>query len=85
MLLPQFLLTFLHTHTPPPLPKKKKGGGGGVLLLMAKSFYFFPVDWEGLYDDLRYVSWEDIFELVAFTVASEIYFLIFRQTEYCWS
>ena len=52
---------------------------------MAKSFYFFPVDWEGLYDDLRYVSWEDIFELVAFTVASEIYFLIFRQTEYCWS
>lgn len=79
MLLPQFLLTFLHT------PQKKGGGGGGVLLLMAKSFYFFPVDWEGLYDDLRYVSREDIFELVAFTVASEIYFLIFRQTEYCWS
>ena len=78
MLLPQFLLTFLHTP-------QKKGGGGGVLLLMAKSFYFFPVDWEGLYDDLRYVSREDIFELVAFTVASEIYFLIFRQTEYCWS
>ena len=77
MLLPQFLLTFLHT------PQKKGGGGGGVLLLMAKSFYFFPVDWEGLYDDLRYVSREDIFELVAFTVASEIYFLIFRQTEYC--
>lgn len=78
MLLPQFLLTFLHTP-------QKKGGGGGGLLLMAKSFYFFPVDWEGLYDDLRYVSREDIFELVAFTVASEIYFLIFRQTEYCWS
>lgn len=56
-----------------------------MLLLMAKSFYFFPVDWEGLYDDLRYLSREDIFELVAFTVASEIYFLIFRQTEYCWS
>ena len=76
VLLPQFFLPFL----PPP---QKKGGGGGVLLLMAKSFYFFPVDWEGLYDDLRYVSREDIFELVAFTVASEIYFLIFRQTEYC--
>ena len=78
MLLPQFLLTFLHTP-------QKKGGGGGGPLLMAKSFYFFPGDWEGLYDDLRYVSREDIFELVAFTVASEIYFLIFRQTEYCWS
>ena len=66
-------------------PEKGGGGGGGGAPVNGKIFYFFPVDWEGLYDDLRYVSREDISELVAFTVASEIYFLIFRQTEYCWS
>ena len=60
VLLSQFLLTFLQTQT--------RGGAP----LHSTAFYFSPADWEGIYDSLRYVLWEDIFQLVACTVASKM-------------
>ena len=64
VLLSQFLLTFLQTQT--------RGGAP----LHSTAFYFSPADWEGIYDSLRYVLWEDIFQLVACTVASKMYWWV---------